>query len=192
MPRFWASAARILNKGGTVALWTKGSAFCRILLFLMIARDRETDERRSDPSTPNAAHVQEIIFRLKRQELRPYELPGNRLVRDCYDDLLLPWDVQPPIEGFSQGGFTRLDWDRDGHLSDGEHFFLGDKHVTLTQAEDQLGTASMVTRWRKEHPELIGTEDDIVRRMARDVRKVLGRDDFVIGNSCHLLLFKRD
>lgn len=30
MPRFWTSAAQVLNKGGTVALWTSASSFCRM------------------------------------------------------------------------------------------------------------------------------------------------------------------
>ena len=130
-------------------------------------------------------------MRLEREELGPYELPGNRLCRDAYDNLLLPWDARPPIDGFSEAGFTRLDWDRDGHLSDGEHFFLGDHRVTLTQAQKMYETASMVTRWREAHPQLAGTEQDVVNKMVREVREVLGREDVVIGSSCHLLLLKR-
>ena len=132
------------------------------------------------------------MFRLEREELAPYELPGNRLCREAYDNLPLPWNVQPPIEGFSEAGFIKYDWDRDGHLSDGEHFFLGDQRVTLDQAHKMFETASMVTRWREAHPELVGTEKDVVIKMIKGAREVLGREDVVIGSSCHLLLFKRD
>ncbi|KAL6716120.1 hypothetical protein ACLMJK_005686 [Lecanora helva] len=173
IPRFWATAAKVLNPGGTVALWTLASHYCH-------------------PSMPNAAKVQEIMFRLEREELGPYELPGNRLARDAYENLLLPWNVQPSVEGFSESGYTRKDWDRDGILSDGEHFFLGDHVATKTQAEKVLGTGSMATRWRKAHPELAGTEQDVVKRMIRDVWEVIGREEVVFGHSCHLLLFKRD
>ena len=144
-----------------------------------------------DPSTPNAALVQDAIFRLEREHLLQYELPGNRLSREGYQNLPLPWTVDPPITEFPPAGFSRVDWDRDGRLSNPDHFFLGDKHLTLAQIGKQLGTASMVTRWREAHPQQAGTEEDVVDVLLRDLRKTLGRDDLVIGASCHLLLFKR-
>lgn len=145
-----------------------------------------------DPSTPNAAQIQQLKFRLEREHLAPYELPGNRIARGGYDDLPLPWTVDPPVEGFPPPGFTRLDWDRDGVLSDPDHFFLGDRHVTIDQMQARLSTASMVTRWREAHPDKAGTEEDVVAVMVRDMRPILGREDLIIGSSCHLLLFKRE
>jgi len=132
------------------------------------------------------------MVRLEREELGPYELPGNRLARDAYDNLPLPWDIRPPVEGFSQAGFTRLDWDRDGQLSEPDHIFLGDEHVTLAKVQAKFSTASMVTRWREAHPELANTEQDVVSVMVKELRKELGREDLVVGSSCHLLLLKRD
>ena len=145
-----------------------------------------------DPSTPNASHVQDVMFRLEREQLAPFELPGNRLTRDGYDNLPLPWNVNPPIKAFPKKGFTRLDWDRDGKLSDPDHFFLGDDRVTVTDVQKRLSTSSMVIRWREAHPQLAGTEQDVVKVIAREMRETLGREDLVIGSSCHLLLFKRD
>ena len=114
------------------------------------------------------------------------------MCREGYANLPLPWNVEPPVEGFSEAGFTRLDWDRDGHLSDPDHFFLGDRHITLTQAAKHMSTASMVTRWREAHPQLAETREDIVNVVMDDLRQVLGREDIVVGGSCHLLLFKRE
>ena len=131
------------------------------------------------------------MSRLKRDNIDSYELPGNQLARDSYDHLLLPWNCSPPISGFSESGYTRLGWDRDGKLSDSEHFFLGDETVTLEDVESRFGTASMVTRWREKHPHLVGTEQDVVAKIVREMREVLEGDEWVIGRSCVLLLFKR-
>ena len=131
------------------------------------------------------------MFRLEHENLGPYELPGNRLSRDLYDDLLLPWNCNPPVDGFSKSEFTRLEWDRDGKLSDPEHFFLGDKVTTIEKMQKQLGTSSLVTRWREAHPQLAGTEQDVVVKMAREMREVMGGEELVYGSSCALLLFKK-
>ena len=37
------------------------------------------------------------------------------------------------------------------------------------------GTASPVTRWRQAHPRLIGAENDILLRTAKDLREVFGQ-----------------
>lgn len=131
------------------------------------------------------------MFRLEREYLAPYELPGNRLSRESYDHLLLPWNCSPPVDAFLESGFTRLEWDRDGKLSDPEHFFLGDEAVTLKRAQKQLSTSSMVTRWREAHPQLAGTEQDIVVKAMSEMREVLGGEELVAGASCALLLFKK-
>ena len=34
----------------------------------------------------------EILFCLERETLAPYELPGNRISMNMYDDLPLPWN----------------------------------------------------------------------------------------------------
>ncbi|CAD6572751.1 MAG: hypothetical protein ASARMPREDX12_005429 [Alectoria sarmentosa] len=163
MPRFWSSAAACLKPGATVALWTKSFSYCH-------------------PATPNAAKVQEAIIRLNRENIAPYELPGNRLSRDSYDHLLLPWNCNPPVDGFLESEFTRLEWDRDGKLSDPDHFFLGDQVVTIDMMQKRLSTASMVTRWRESHPQQAGTEQDIVVKMAREMREVVGGEEWLFSN----------
>lgn len=192
MPRFWSSAAACLMPGGTVALWTRSSSYCRRSFskkFQWFSCLHRSDQ--ADPFTSNATAVQEAMFRLERGNLAPYELPGNRLSRDSYDHLLLPWSCNPPVDGFLESGFTRLEWDRDGKLSDPVHFFLGDEVVTIERLQKILGTSSMVTRWREAHPQLAGTEQDVVVDLAREMKEVLGGEELVIGQSCVLLLFKR-
>ena len=140
----------------------------------------------------NATRLQEAMLRFELETLGPYELPGNKMCREAYRTLPLPWTCDPPIEGFSPEGFTRYDWDEDGKLSDGEHFFLGDHTVSLAQLQATLGTASMVTRWREAHPELVGTEEDVLVKAIREFREIIGGEELVVGLDCHLLLFKRD
>lgn len=90
-----------------------------------------------------------------------------------------------------ESGFTRLEWDRYGKLSDPVHFFLGDEVVTIERMQKILGTSSMVTRWREAHPQLAETEQDVVVNLAREMKEVLGAEELVIGQSCVLLLFER-
>ena len=64
--------------------------------------------------------------------------------------------------------------------------------MTVTKMQQLLATASQVTRWREEHPQLANTEEDIVVKATEELRRELGRDELVMGNSCTILLFKRD
>jgi trans-aconitate 3-methyltransferase len=153
----------------------------------------------SDPSTPNAAAVQKSLFRLEREVLAPYELPPNRLSRDMYDNLILPWDIENTLaSAFPESDFVRQEWDRDGILSNGKEFFLdgedgSESETPLDSLEASLGTASMVTRWREAHPDLAGTEKDCVKEMTAEIRKAIGEDNpkFKVHSSAVLLLFKR-
>ncbi|GAM36736.1 hypothetical protein TCE0_018f06061 [Talaromyces pinophilus] len=189
MPVFWAQAAQIVKPNGTVALWTCSSLYCH-------------------PSTPNAAAVQKALYHLERDVLAPYELPPNRVSRDMYDNLVIPWQVDRETttghnlaEAFPESDFVRLEWDRDGILSDGDDFFLASNspnkgETTLNDLEGSLGTASMVTRWRDANPELVGTESDCVKEMCAEIRKAMGvgadeNPRMKVGSSVALLLFKR-
>lgn len=126
-----------------------------------------------------------------------------------YDNLVLPWQVADPTttekgnlaEAFPESDFVRLEWDRDGILSDGDDFFLSsnskDKgETTLNDLAGSLGTASMVTRWREANSELVDTERDCVAEMCTEIRKAMGvstdeNPRLRVGSSVALLLFKR-
>ncbi|RAK97297.1 uncharacterized protein BO80DRAFT_458268 [Aspergillus ibericus CBS 121593] len=126
MLEFWAEAAKVVKPGGTVALWTSASFFCH-------------------SATPNAEEVQKALFRLELDALGLYELPPNRLSRDMYDNLLMPWDVEPAVSCFPQGDFVRHEWDRDGVLTNGGDCFFGEGDYTLREPEEGFDTASMMT-----------------------------------------------
>ncbi|XRM46698.1 hypothetical protein ABZX51_009727 [Aspergillus tubingensis] len=175
MEKFWVSAAKIVNPGGTVALWTCASLYCH-------------------PSTPHAAEVQNALFHLEQDILKPYELPSNRLSRDLYDNLVLPWHLNPPVTAFPMSECRRLEWDRNGILSDGKDFLVRSKETSLQGLWNSLGTASMVTRWRAAHPEKAGTEMDCVSVTLAEIKKALGNSwcgELKLGHSTVILLFKR-
>ncbi|PMD39941.1 S-adenosyl-L-methionine-dependent methyltransferase [Hyaloscypha variabilis F] len=173
MTKFWAEAAKVVKPGGTVALWTCASSFAH-------------------PSTPNYEKVQEVLLRFERETLAPYELPGNRLSMEMYDNLPLPWNVSPLVKDFPQSEYVKHDYDREGVLSNGVDFFGGGDFTTLDEESKGLSTASMVTRWRAANPELVGTDKDAVRVFIRELREALGGQDWILrGTGTAILLFKK-
>lgn len=146
----------------------------------------------ADPSTPNYQKVQEVLLRFERETLAPYELPGNRLSMEMYDNLPLPWNVSPPVRAFPQSKYVKHDYDREGVLSDGVDFFGGGSFTTLDKESKGLSTASMVTRWRAVNPELVGTDKDVVRIFIRELKEALGGQDWILrGMGTAILLFKK-
>ncbi|KAF7523246.1 hypothetical protein G7054_g11822 [Neopestalotiopsis clavispora] len=135
------------------------------------------------PSTPNAQVVQKALNHLEDDVLGPYELSENRVSRGMYMDLKMPWSVVPPVATFPEAFFQRREWNRDGKLEPGSQ---------------SLDTASMVTRWRADHAELVGTDADCVAQTMKAViaamdLHALKLDDVNInvGSATTLLLFTK-
>jgi len=175
MNDFWPNAKKLLKVGGTVAIWTRASYYVH-------------------PETPHFEELQRLFSHLEDNVLVPYEEPGNKLSRGMYNDLTLPWQVHPPVAGFSEAeeNFKRVEWNKDGKVEPGKDF-LGGGAFTPGQIERALGTASMVTRWREANPEVANTENDPVKLMASKVIKIMGSAEVKIktGASTALLLLKR-
>ncbi len=95
-----------------------------------------------------------ILFRLERETLAPYAVPGNILSLNQYDDLLMPWNAYPAVKAFPESEFVKHSYDREGVLSNGVSFFGGGTVEKLEDIENGLSTASMVTRWRAANPDL--------------------------------------
>jgi hypothetical protein len=130
----------------------------------------------SDPSTPSATEVQRILSHLEDDILAPYVLEPNRISRELYTSLPLPWDCKPPVDAFDEPSFFRHEWDVGGKLSNGEDFFGGTSETNLAQLGQALGTASMVTRWREANekkPE-IHRERDCVEVTIEELAKAMG------------------
>ncbi|KAI6832883.1 hypothetical protein KC332_g6510 [Hortaea werneckii] len=110
-PTFYPSAAQALRPGGTLALWITSPCYCH-------------------PSVPGCREIQTFLHTLEDELLGPYMMPGNRLARQCYDDLPLPWSSLPSPsattmtggEGaenpcaalFDEVALERKYWDRGG------------------------------------------------------------------------------
>jgi len=148
MSRFWQSAARVLKPGGTVAIWTSGDA-------------------RIHPSMPNAAAIQSALDKHEEDHLLPYFVPGNLLTRNRYIDLPLPWTLAEPVPGFDKGLFSRKDWGL------GEEFFGGAQEAGLDIFEKVMATASPQTRWNQAHPDLVGTDRDVVKILRGEIERLL-------------------
>ncbi|KAL9572318.1 hypothetical protein ACKAV7_003519 [Fusarium commune] len=158
MPRFWAAAARVLKPGGTVAIWT---------VF------------RQPGSFNNNTELQSI-FKDFLDTLAPYSTAGTHLTRSGYVELPMPWDDPDTSKFYDQQASAR-------HVLTAEDGFVPDagrgetersrvdetpdKHLQMI--ERLVRTFGSVSRWQKENPELVGTEQDHVRILMSKVRKVL-------------------
>lgn len=149
--------------------------------------------QKADPSTPNADKVNCIMEDLQRDVLSRFELPPNVVCRNLYDSLQLPWTVEPPVTAFDETQFVRIEWDRDGVLSNGKDFVGGTHDISLDALQAGYSTGSTVTRWRAAHPDLASTEEDCVVQTIQRIRQTIGPGEEKIrgGLSMGLLLFKR-
>lgn len=126
------------------------------------------------------------------ETLKPYLLPGNLLAQGLYDDLLMPWQTEPPVPGLPKSSFVKHVYDRDGVLSDGKDFFGGGRMVTLSHINKILSTTSPVVRWREAHPDLVDTDQDVVAVLVKELAKYLdGQQTVVAGGGVAILLFKK-
>jgi trans-aconitate 3-methyltransferase len=135
----------------------------------------------------------ETMLGFEREVLAPHELPPNRLSRDMYDNLPLPWTISNPVTAFPRERYVRLEWDREGVLSNGETFFGSSEEAPIDDLLKGLGTASMVTRWREANPELAGTEKDALTLYGARLREALGSGQTTLstGSGTVILLFKK-
>ena len=94
MPRFWASAARVLRPGGTVAMWCSKANTIH-------------------PSVPNAAAINAATSKIEEECLAPFFGAGNLLTRNLYSTIGLPWTISPPVPEFDETAFYRHVLDRE-------------------------------------------------------------------------------
>ncbi|KAL5610266.1 hypothetical protein FOVSG1_004947 [Fusarium oxysporum f. sp. vasinfectum] len=158
MPRFWAAAAKVLKPGGTVAIWT---------VF------------RQSGSFNNNTELQSI-FNDFLDALAPYSTASTHLTQSGYVALPMPWDDPDTSAFYDHRVPTR-------HVLTAEDGFVPDAGRTgtersrvgepldkqLLRIERLVGTFGSVSRWQKENPELVGTEEDHVRILMNKVRKLL-------------------
>ncbi|RYP73396.1 hypothetical protein DL771_003664 [Monosporascus sp. 5C6A] len=128
--------------------------------------------RRASPSTPKADEIQAAFHKLG-QSLKAYIVDGNRLSHELYADLRLPWTVHPPVPGFDEASFVRKEWGTGDGSEPAGQFYASQPAADLDTLEMVLGTTSPVVRLREDHPEMAGTERDLVRILRREIEGVL-------------------
>lgn len=135
----------------------------------------------------------EILLRLERETLAPYTAPGNIISMNMYDDLPLPWTIPTAVTAFPKSSYVKHEYDRNGVLSNGVSFFGGGRESSLDDVERGFSTASMVTRWREAHPDLVGTDKDVVKAFVNELREALPADQQRVqqGSATAILLFKK-
>jgi SAM-dependent methyltransferase len=148
MSTFWPAAARVLKPGGTVALWTSGNISAH-------------------PDVPNSAAIQAAIDVHMDKYLKPYYNAGNILTRNRYNSLLLPWTLPQKVEAFDEKNYFRKNWEI------GETFYTGEVEVHMSMFETILSTSSPRTRWVEANPDLVGTEQDEIRILRREIERLL-------------------
>ncbi|CAH0047544.1 unnamed protein product [Clonostachys solani] len=147
MDIFWPKAAQVLKPGGSVAIWVNG-------------------ETRIHSSVPNAATIQTIVTRYRVEDLARFLQAGNDMSQNCYADLPLPWTISNPVAELEESSFFRRHW------KSGDDFFKSHVSLNLDGFEDMLSTFSPITRWREAHPDDVGTENDLVKRLLKDIRQL--------------------
>ncbi|KAF5581416.1 trans-aconitate 3-methyltransferase [Fusarium pseudoanthophilum] len=158
MPKFWVAAAKLLKPGGTVAIWT---------VF------------RQPGSFNNNTELQSI-FNDFLDALVPYSRAGTHLTQSGYTDLPMPWgDPETSLFYDQQASARHVLAAADGFIPDtgrkGSSQSNSDESVDkqVQRIERLVGTFGSVSRWQKEKPELVGTEEDPARILMSKVRKVL-------------------
>jgi hypothetical protein len=135
----------------------------------------------------------EILLRLERETLAKYTAPGNIISMYMYDDLRLPWTILTPVTAFPKSSYVKHEYDRNGVLSNDVSFFGGGRESSLDDVERGFSTTSMVTRWREAHPDLVGTDEDVVKAFVNELREALPADQQKVlqCSATAILLFKR-
>lgn len=91
---------------------------------------------------------------------------------DTYCGLLLPWHEQVQNPAFDEGHFYHKEWSGRSN-GDTDEFFASQPSVDLDSMEQVMGsTAGPYLEWRKAHPELAGTEQDLLRRGRREIERL--------------------
>lgn len=184
MSLFWPRAAKLLNPGGSVALWAARGGYIH-------------------PSTPNHAAIQDYITQIQDKFLRAHAKQGTGIVFNLYTDLVLPWSLEESQDEFDKGAFFHKVWNKETVCSNGDEFFASQQKpqfmsFDLDKLEKMLGTKGTVTRWREANACKTGTEEDIVKVMRGHIEGLLyevgvpkGQEELNMGVEGVLMIVKK-
>ncbi|KAK6845869.1 hypothetical protein PG990_007676 [Apiospora arundinis] len=175
LERFWPRAAEVLKPGGTIAFWGSNSNYAH-------------------PSMPNHEAITAVLHHYDEHYLRPFYQPGNVAASDLYRNFTYPWDMNPPLAEFDREAFFRKEWDPKAWESD----YIIQPPANMDTLEKVMATVSPVQRWREAHPDLAGTEKDVIKMMRRDIEKLLhdagvekGKEQLKVGVAAALVMVKK-
>lgn len=166
MAAFWPTAARVLRKGGAVAMFTIWRTYPH------------------PTKMPKAAEVHAVLRELEQGEqgLGPYQKGGNWTLMGLYHDLRMPWEIEPACMEFEKEGFERRVWNEDGKASEDGSFLCGERWVSFEDFERSIGTISAATRWREAHADLAFGERDVIRVAFKKIRGLVEKNG--VGELC--------
>lgn len=166
---WWREAYRVTKPGATIALFVAFGVY-------------------PHPSTPRFPQVRDLMNETKSVVFDPWMAPGNVVVASSYDTLPLPED-----DGlFSE--VTRLSWNRDGKLEQGQEDFALSRQLTVDEVIGLSYSLGPVNTYNQKHPELFGTPRHPLEAQRHKLKDDLGFGDsqrISIGQTVSLLLLTR-
>lgn len=135
---------------------------------------------------PNGRAIEESLNALRQAEMERFEkiqatTLGNNTVEfdqdantfGTYYGVLLPWHETIRNSDFDESTFYHRKWsgrDTDGEV---EEFFISQPRFDLDTMEQIMGTtAGSYMEWRKAHPDLAGTDKDLLKRSRREIERL--------------------
>lgn len=120
---------------------------------------------------PNAAAIEEALNLMQQAEVEQYEKFKADEDEDCCS-LSLPWQENIGITDFDESTFYRKRWPGQGG-NDNDDFFISQPRFDLDTMEQIMSaTAGPYLEWRKSHPDIAGTEQDLLRRSRREIERL--------------------
>ncbi|KXJ94512.1 methyltransferase domain-containing protein [Microdochium bolleyi] len=179
MDKFWPRVAHVVRPGGTVAIWSSSTKV-------------------PHSSNPNAEAITELFKILVDRDLDSHMVRGNMHGRSRYAQLLLPWDLSHLVAEFDAASFQRKVWVAEGDSVEAGEIAVPIETLSMEALEAMAATMSPISRWRESHPDLAGTERDVISVMRKRVEGILragGAQDEPLSLKMHapgvLLLMKR-
>jgi trans-aconitate 3-methyltransferase len=140
-------------------------------------------------AVPNGRAIEQVLMSLQEAELEPFEKitlqkseiarsamqPDDSVRSSCsqYCGLLMPWHELVQNPHFDEAVFFHREWSGRDTKSEDDEFFVSQPRVDLETMEQIISaTAGPYLEWKKAHPSLVGTEQDLLKRSRREIERL--------------------
>lgn len=139
-------------------------------------------------TVPNGRAIEKVLRTLQEAEMEPFEkitlqksgicsgpIQPDDGVDSCsnYCGLLMPWNEQVQNPNFDQRLFLHKEWSGRDTKGNEDEFFVDQPRVDLDTMERIMSaTAGPYLEWKKAHPGLVGTEEDLLKRSRREIERL--------------------